>query len=209
MMNKKAETGIGTLILFIAMILVAAIAAGVLIQTATSLQNKALLTGDRTKGQVSTGLTTLLLYGTNGSDGTIEDFRQKIKLSPGSDPITMHDALIEFGVASSNVDLTYIGTNCTYYGSDCNSSYASNLGYCSDPDNDNGTFAVNYLVNGPNHQDGYLVRGDIAMLCFRGPSGVEEDKSIRISFIPKKGTQMTVETATPNIMTSERVYIFP
>ncbi|MFP4111579.1 MAG: archaellin/type IV pilin N-terminal domain-containing protein [Candidatus Woesearchaeota archaeon] len=208
-MDKKAETGIGTLILFIAMILVAAIAAGVLIQTATSLQNKALLTGDRTQGQVSTGLTTLLLYGTNGSDGTIEDFRQKIKLSPGSDPITMNDGLIEFGMSSSSSDLIYVGTNCTYYGSDCNSSYEDHLGYCSDAANDNGTYTVKYLVEGPNHEDGYLVRGDIAMLCFRSSVDVEEDKSIRISFVPKRGTPMTVETATPNIMNSERIYIFP
>ncbi|MFP4111575.1 MAG: archaellin/type IV pilin N-terminal domain-containing protein [Candidatus Woesearchaeota archaeon] len=208
MMDKKAETGIGTLILFIAMILVAAIAASVLIQTATSLQNKALLTGDRTQGQVSTGLTTLLIYGTNGSDGSIEDFRHKLKLSPGSDPISMDDMLIEFGTEDLSSDYTYVGTNCSYYGA-CDGSYSSALGYCGDTANNNGTFAVKYLVKGSNHQDGYLVRGDVAMLCYRAPGGIGEDTTLVIRIVPPRGIAMAVETATPNIMASERVYVFP
>ena len=59
---KKGDIGIGTLIIFISMILVAAIAAGVLIQTATSLQNTALLTGERSRSQVSTYNKRISVY---------------------------------------------------------------------------------------------------------------------------------------------------
>jgi flagellin-like protein len=216
MYGKKAETGIGTLIIFIAMILVAAIAAGVLIQTATSLQNKALLTGERTKGQVSTGMSTLLLYATNGSDGSVEDFRQKMKLAPGSDPITMSDVLIEFDTETVNGDYIYSADNCTRD----MASDGTGDGYFYNSTHHNGTFTVRYLVRGPNSQDGYLVRGDIIMLCYSAPgvttdgsaitsSGIGEDTNVLINFVPKRGTPMVIETATPNIMTSERVYIFP
>ncbi len=203
MFNKKAESGIGTLIVFIAMILVAAIAASVFIQTATSLQNKALLTGSRTKGQVSTGLTTLLLYATNGSDSTIEHFRQKVKLSPGSDPIALFDALIEFGTESTSGDYIYSDETCV------NATNAAGTGYFFDNANSNGTFTVKYLVKGANYQAGYLVRGDIAMLCYEAPAPLDEDTTLLINLIPKVGTPMQVETATPNIMTAERIYLFP
>ncbi|MFW6230818.1 MAG: archaellin/type IV pilin N-terminal domain-containing protein [Nanoarchaeota archaeon] len=207
-MSKKADMGIGTLIIFIAMILVAAIAAGVLIQTATSLQNKALLTGERTKGQVATGMQTLLLYATNGSDGNVEDFRQKVKLSPGSDPVTLNDVLLGFDTESINGDFTYGGTNCSSYG-ECDGSWNDSMGYCYDSTNSNGTFTVQYLVEGPNHQEGYIVRGDIVQLCYPAPGSVGEDTNVLINFNPKRGTPMVIETATPNIMTAERVYIFP
>jgi flagellin-like protein len=204
--TKKADMGIGTLIIFIAMILVAAIAAGVLIQTATSLQNKALLTGERTKGQVATGMSTLILYATNGSDGTVEDFRQKIKLSPGSDPVTLEDVLLSFDTEDVSGDYTYSNESCSRA-----ASTGTGDGYYFNNTYGNGTFTVEYLVEGPNNQVGYLVRGDIVQLCYAAPdeNGVGEDTNIMVNFNPKRGTPMVIETATPNIMTAERVYIFP
>ena len=52
--GKKAEMGVGTHIVFIAKLLGAAVAAGVLIQTVSSLQEKALATGGQATTQIST-----------------------------------------------------------------------------------------------------------------------------------------------------------
>ncbi|MFP4118733.1 MAG: archaellin/type IV pilin N-terminal domain-containing protein [Candidatus Woesearchaeota archaeon] len=83
--SKKAEMGMGTLIIFIAMVLVAAVAASVLITTTGSLQGKALDTGMSSKREIGTNIQILSVE----YDGT--DFLTNIKLSPGSEPIDMAD----------------------------------------------------------------------------------------------------------------------
>ena len=105
--SKKAETAIGTLIIFIAMVIVAAIAAGVIIQTATSLQNKALITGEKAKQQVGTSLEPLLFYGEDGTDGKLEAFYMKVKLSPGSDSIKLKNLLIDMAMSWDSSDAIY------------------------------------------------------------------------------------------------------
>ena len=92
--DKRAEMGIGTLIIFIAMLLVAAVAAGVLIQTNAALQEKALTTGDQAKGQISTNARVIEVSATDGSDGDLEIFNQIIKLSPGSEAIKLEQVLL-------------------------------------------------------------------------------------------------------------------
>jgi archaellin len=105
--SKKADMAVGTLIIFIAMVLVAAIAAGVVIQTATALQNKALLTGERAKAQVGTGIQPILVYGEDGNDKDLESFFIKMKLSPGSDALKFEDMLLEVDTAISSSDNIY------------------------------------------------------------------------------------------------------
>jgi len=61
--NKKSSMGIGAMIIFIAMVLVAGIAASVLVQTANRLETQAMVTGSETTGEVSTGLRVVNIDG--------------------------------------------------------------------------------------------------------------------------------------------------
>ena len=191
-MFKKSDMVIGTLIIFIAMILVAAIAAGVLITTAGSLQNKALLTGERSKSQVSTSVETILLFAEDASsDQTIENFSQKMKLSPGSDPIKFEEAIIEFDLKDTSADINYSGAVST-----CSNFSTS-------------TFSVEYIQRGSKYKAGYLQRGDVVKLCYGPPRAVNEDEDIRIAFTPKSGNANEIRTSTPNVMTTTEVILFP
>lgn len=51
--SRRAQIGIGTLIVFVAMVLVAAIAAGVLINTAAFLQSQSEETGEQSNQRVT------------------------------------------------------------------------------------------------------------------------------------------------------------
>ena len=76
MSNNRAQVGIGTLIVFIAMVLVAAIAAGVLVDTAGFLQNKAQDSGEDSTQKVTDRIDIVESYGTvahlEPDDGTNE-----------------------------------------------------------------------------------------------------------------------------------------
>ncbi|MBU0497017.1 MAG: flagellin [Candidatus Thermoplasmatota archaeon] len=61
--NESAAIGIGALIVFIAMILVAGISASVIIQTMNTLQEQAFITGEETLRDVSSGLEVTIVSG--------------------------------------------------------------------------------------------------------------------------------------------------
>jgi flagellin FlaB len=61
--NERGQVGIGTLVVFIAMVLVAAIAAGVLIQTAGFLESKSEAAGQQSGQQVSNRLQVVAASG--------------------------------------------------------------------------------------------------------------------------------------------------
>jgi flagellin FlaB len=92
--TERGQVGIGTLIVFIAMVLVAAIASGVLITTAGQLQSQASQTGEETTSQVSDILRITDVIGTaNESGGTteIETLEIKVRLASGADAVEMNE----------------------------------------------------------------------------------------------------------------------
>ena len=93
--QERGQVGIGTLIVFIALVLVAAIAAGVLINTAGFLQTQAQSTGEESTEQVSTNLVFLSTTGTvSASEDGIDEFQTTVQLGPGSSAIDLDDATV-------------------------------------------------------------------------------------------------------------------
>jgi len=89
--NNRGQVGIGTLIVFIAMVLVAAIAAGVLINTAGLLQTQAEATGEESTEQVSDRITIQSATGTvEATDpATINSTNLTLTKSPGAGDIQL------------------------------------------------------------------------------------------------------------------------
>ncbi len=85
--DELAAIGIGAMIVFIALILVAAVAAAVIIQTAEKLQQNAQASGDDTQEQMSTKLTLInVIIETNSTGPALSELFVTFELAPGSEP---------------------------------------------------------------------------------------------------------------------------
>ena len=85
--NENGSIGIGAMIVFIALILVAAVASTVIIKTAEELQDRAEKTGDDTRDQISGKLLVTDVYVETdaGTDNDIDTMAVIAKLASGSD----------------------------------------------------------------------------------------------------------------------------
>lgn len=115
--DERGVIGIGTLIVFIAMIMVAAIAAGVLIRTSGRLQEQARSTGSETIYRVSSGVKVMAIKGRVEGNENIENVEIVTKLRAGSRPVDLSKLTIQY--ISENVEkhLT-IGESENWMGTD-------------------------------------------------------------------------------------------
>ena len=102
--------GIGAMIVFIAMVLVAGIAASVLIQTSTTLESQALSTGQETTAEVSSGLEVVDILGYKGANSKINLLAITVRPRAGSSDIDLAEAVIEISDSATKNFLTYDDT---------------------------------------------------------------------------------------------------
>jgi archaeal flagellin FlaB len=201
-MKNKGMMGIGTLIIFIAVILVAAVAAAVLVSTASNLQQKSLTTGNQAEEGISTGLEAVSIMATDGSQGyDVENFEYLVRLQAGSSPMNLNNTVVLVDTDSWSESLTYNGT-----------ADVSDTGTAVDTIHYN----VYYAKQGPDYKPNYVSRGDLVKLKFRcfdctgaDAGGVGENKRVRVKVIPRVGTPTLVEFSTPDVITAQRVNLWP
>ncbi|MFC7177021.1 archaellin/type IV pilin N-terminal domain-containing protein [Halosegnis marinus] len=115
--SDRGQVGIGTLIIFIALVLVAAVAAGVLVNTAGELQSRASDTGSDAQAQVSNQIDVVSATGADDKDdGLVNNLTLVVKKSPGSDPIDLSEATIQYTSGQTATTLQYGATaNATHF----------------------------------------------------------------------------------------------
>jgi archaeal flagellin FlaB len=95
--SDRGQVGIGTLIVFIAMVLVAAIAAGVLINTAGSLQSQASDTGSETQDAVANQIEVVHAAGNVDDSGEyVEEVDMTLMKSAGSNEIDLNSMTVQY-----------------------------------------------------------------------------------------------------------------
>lgn len=191
--EKKAAQGIGTLIIFIALILVAAVAAGVLIQTAASLQSKSLDVGRQSQEKIATDLEVSQVYVLDTSDGVInggvDNFTVVVRLGTGSSPIKLAETLIRLDSTNARAPITYT------------------VGAAVSETN----YLATYLINGSQHLDGYIAPGDVVQFDFTVPAGVNMTEGSRaiIRIVPKNGAIKPVDMTIPSAVIQAVTYLYP
>ena len=114
--EERGQVGIGTLIVFIAMVLVAAIAAGVLINTAGFLQTQAEATGEDSTALVSERINVNSEVGIVASGAeTLNELRIAVTGAPGADQIDLAETTLQVVGPGGQENLVFTDGNVTAF----------------------------------------------------------------------------------------------
>jgi len=169
--------GIGTLIVFIAMVLVAAIAAGVLINTAGFLQTQAEATGEESTSQVSDRLQVVSQSGNVTDDGdtrVVDELNITVAQSPGASNIDLSETSIEL-IGTQGQETFQLSGDSTSI-----NIYTGSSGDVVLTDTSDRADVGIDLDTGDTGVYGYLEGGDRLSLTFTTPSGATTTAELRV-----------------------------
>ena len=162
--NDLGDMGIGAMIVFIAMVLVAGIAASVLIQTANRLEIQAMTTGQETTREVSTGLAVVDIEGQN-TGGNISDMTITVRARAGSGDIDLSQTIIELTDGTVKTLLTYNPTGRQFNHSDDGTGSVFGTGFWNMTREQFGILVLQDEDSSLTASNPVINRGDLVMLC--------------------------------------------
>ena len=197
--------GIGAMIVFIAMVLVAGIAASVLIQSSGRLETQAMQSGQETIAEVSSGLSVFDIVGKKNTD--LQYLGITVRARAGAPDIDINETVILISEGTTKTLLTYDGyTNAQHYNNSANDTngqiFATNtwsdltaetFGIIVLQDEDSSVSQTTPIVN----------KGDkvILCLCFGAAaalgSEIAERKDVFGRVIPEVGSPGIISFTTP------------
>ncbi len=187
----KGQQAIGTLVIFIALVITAALASFVLVSTTNALQSKSLAVAGKTMEKSTMGFSGRAVDGwaDNGS-GSLDLITFQIELAPGSDTIDLNDVTIIYQAAGGTVYGEYSVKN---YDPADNTTYAETNTAALDGSSDDvivlgdGSTITDtttaYIVRDRTHfkkEDRYLESGELYTLVIKLPKALEEGQDWKI-----------------------------
>ncbi|VVB88047.1 Flagellin B2 [uncultured archaeon] len=192
--DNQADVGIGTLIVFIAMILVAAVAAAVLIQTSGVLQQKAQQTGKEATSEVASNMKISSVVGTTDTNNVYtKELNITLELAAGGSSIDFSKVVIKY-INESSTKVLNLQTDVTQ------AATASLFNYTE----------VRTGSGNPNY---VLQSGDLAIVTLN-LDAMSQDLYARkkgtIQIIPESGTMVIKDVVAPATFgDSTQVQLFP
>ncbi len=229
--DDKGQVGIGTMIVFIAMVLVAAVAAAVLTQTSGFLQQRAMSTGRETTQEVSTGISVQQIEG-KASGTSAEDNITKLaiflKTNTGGSQIDLSQTMVKLSNEDKQAILRFEEdgiVNETNGGGTVTVTNATSSGVTSKFDDtevtawkeaSNSTFTLlavqDYDGSVLSGETPSLNKGDRVALLVNASkvfgdgstgAGIGVRTSISGEVVPEIGTSAIIDFTTPTAYTSE------
>ncbi len=116
--DNKAQSGIGSMILFIAMLLVAAVGASTLIQASGKLQQQAAQTGGQGVAEASLKLEpqSVVGYTTDPSSNQFDKLIITVTLSPGSTVLSLDDVVLSYQAGDVYITGIYYNSSASTTG---------------------------------------------------------------------------------------------
>lgn len=209
--DEKGMIGIGTLIVFIAMVLVAAVAASVLIQTSQTLQQKAYKVGSETITEVSAGLFLDDSVGyTNANKTYVQYLAMAISPRAGSGHIDLENVFVTIrndNLSVLHFDENLVAKNVSQYGVfhtfDKSKLNSTNYGLIAMHDSDN-SMSINH---GMNTGDSAFIVINLTASTY-GKFGLAPRESVSGSIMPEVGVEATFDIKAPVVFLQRIVDLY-